>query len=120
MKVQQDKLTAKEEETKALKSQVDTLTDERDAAQTKLNDAKVEVATAEAKVIESKKEQDDIENPPEIPEDDILGDTAKGDPEEETDVSEYFDSVSGEKEKGVIKAPMPDDGEVIIYLKRRP
>ena len=120
LKVQQDKLAAKDEETKALKSQVDTLTEERDTAQTKLNEANDASATAEAKVTEAKKQQDDIENPTEIPEDNLLGEKNDGEAGEEVDVSDYFDSVSGEKQKGVIKAPMADDGEVIIYLKRRP
>ena len=122
LKVQQDKLTAKEEETKALKSQVDTLTEERDTAQTKLNEANDASATAEANVTEAEIQQDDIENPTKIPQVNLLNDKKndEGDEEEEIDVSGYFDSVSGEKEKGVIKAPMADDGEVIIYLKRRP
>lgn len=117
LKVQQDKLAAKEEETKALKSKVDTLTDERDAVQTELNDANVAVKTAEAKVADAKNDEENTTNPTKVPEENLLGD--EGD-EGEVDVSDYFDSVSGEKEKGVIKAPMADDGEVIIYLKRRP
>ena len=115
LKVQEDKLAATEAELEAKKTEVDTLKDERDAVQSKLNDANVAVASAESQLEGAKQEQKNVENPTEIPEEKLIED-----PEEETDVSEYFDSVAGETEKGVIKAPMHDDGEVIIYLKRRP
>jgi hypothetical protein len=115
LKVQEDKLAATEAENETLKTEVNTLKDERDAVQSKLNDANVTAASAQSELEGAKQEQKNIENPTEIPEGKILED-----PEEETDVSEYFDSVAGETEKGVIKAPMADDGEVIIYLKRRP
>ena len=122
LKEQEDKLAATEAELEAKKTEVNTLKDEVNDVQSKLNDANQSVATAESELEGAKNEQKNIENPPEIQEANLLNDEKndEGDEEEEVDVSGYFDSVSGEKEKGVIKAPMADDGEVIIYLKRRP
>jgi hypothetical protein len=117
LKAEEEKLATKEEENTALKTEVDTLTDERDSARGELNDAKVALATAEANVVEAKNDEENAKNPTEVPEENLLKD--EGD-EEEEDVAGYFDSVAGKTEKGVIKAPMADDGEVIIYLKRRP
>ena len=75
------------------------------------------------RVDQAKQEEEQVNNPtPEVQENitEKQEEDAGGD-DEETDVSGYFDAVDGnKKEKGVIKAPMADDGEVIIYLKRRP
>ena len=38
----------------------------------------------------------------------------------ERDLMHAYAYDGDKKQKGVIKAPMADDGEVIIYLKRRP
>ena len=92
-----------------------------------LNQAKTELNESQKRVEQAEKEEEQVNNPVDesVLEENILEsgkqeENAGGD-DEETDVSGYFDAVDGnKKEKGVIKAPMPDDGEVIIYLKRRP
>ena len=80
---------------------------------------------SQKRVEQAEKEEEQVNNPVDqnVLEENLLEsgkqeEDAGGD--EETDVSSYFDDVESKKEKGVIKAPMPDDGEVIIYLKRRP
>jgi len=121
----QSELEAAKKQSDAFKSELETqqtknqtLQDERDKVQRELNGAKVEAATREKETKIAEENEDNVKNPTNINDKPILEE--KNEEEEEADVAGYFNAMGDtQNPKGVIKAPMSPDGEVIVYLKRR-
>ena len=117
LETEKAKLEAANAELKAKNDEIDTLNQQRESTQKNLNDANNDVNEANSALEESRQNQDNIENPTEISDASLID----SDNEDEEDASAYLDNVtSGKDGKGVIKAPMAPDDEVIVYLKRRP
>jgi len=125
----EEKLTAAKAALDATKTELETektktsaLEDQQKILQTQLDESKL-IAAAAAK--QSKRATDDLDtakNPAIIPDDEPLVGTVVGEEEDldaEEEMTKLFGDGPGDEPKGVIKAPMSEDGEVIIYLKRR-
>ena len=115
LETEKAKLAAANAELEAKNNEIDTLNQQRENAQKNLNDANNDVNEANQALEQSKEQKEAVDNPTEISDESLIDSDNEG----EEDASAYFDNITSSKEKGVIKAPMAPDDEVIVYLKRR-
>jgi len=111
------KLTAAEntlaevnEKVKTLETDVVTLTDKQSATQERLDVSKTAKAQAEKRLGVAKTDKVVIESG---------GDLKSKDAGDEDDDDMFAFTEGDEEAEGTIHAPMPDNGEVLVYLKRR-
>ena len=118
LKSAEDKLAATQAELETAKTAKQIEEDQKQEIQNELDRAKEDVLAAAKKTKQAKENLETAKAPTKIPEGDLL-ETGEEDPDAEEGITKFFGDGAGDGPKGVIKAPMSADGEVIIYLKRR-
>ena len=114
-------LDATKTELETQKTNTNMLRDQMAALEIELSGSKLRAAAAEKKSEQAANDLETVSNPATIPDEPLVG-TVVGEEEDlgaGEEITKLFGDGAGDEPKGVIKAPMSADGEVIIYLKRR-
>ena len=125
LKLSTEKIAALETEMETLKTAKQIEEDQKQEIQNELDRAKGDVLAAAKKREQAKRDLEIAKDPTKISDEPLVGTVVgtvvdKGeDLDAEEGITKLFGDAPGDEPKGVIKAPMSPDGEVIIYLKRR-
>jgi hypothetical protein len=114
LKSAEEKLAAKQTELETMKTKVTTAEDQKQEIENQLAGANITAAAAQKEAEQAKDAAALAKDPTKIPVESLAGEE-----EDEDDPMGDFDFEAEPLGKGVIKAPISPDGEVIVYLKRR-